>query len=65
MFILSLNVHPGNTLVCLKPIMLATVNVDNFALYIFSRNSSFLNIRENMYTLKISLKSQLYVKREF
>ena len=26
--------------------------VDIFVLYIFSRNSRFLNIRENMYTLK-------------
>ena len=31
-----------------------TVNVDIFALYIFSRNSRFLNIRENMYTSKIT-----------
>ena len=30
-----------------------TINVDIFALYIFSRNSRFLNIRENMYTSKI------------
>ena len=29
-----------------------TVNVEMFALYIFSRNLCFLNIRENMYTLK-------------
>ena len=31
-----------------------TVKVDIFALYIFSRNSRFLNIRENMYTSKIT-----------
>ena len=29
-----------------------TVNVDIFALYIFSLNSRFLNIREIMYTSK-------------
>ena len=40
-----------------------TVNVDIFALYIFSRNSPFLNIRENMYTFYNSLKSQLCLKR--
>ena len=31
-----------------------TVNVDIFALYIFSLNSRFSNIRENIYTMKIS-----------
>ena len=31
-----------------------TVNIDIFALYIFLRNSRFLNIRENMYTSKIT-----------
>ena len=31
-----------------------TVNVDIFALYIFSRISRFLNIRENMYTSEIT-----------
>ena len=31
-----------------------TVNVDIFALYIFSRNSRFLNVRKNMYTSKIT-----------
>ena len=31
-----------------------TVNVDIFALYIFSLNSRFLNYRENMYTSKIT-----------
>ena len=30
-----------------------TVNVGIFASYIFSRNSRFLNIHENMYTVKI------------
>ena len=30
------------------------VNVDIFALYIFSRNSRFLNIRENMCSMKIT-----------
>ena len=32
----------------------STVNVDIFALYILSRNSGFLDIRENMYTMKIT-----------
>ena len=31
-----------------------TVNVDIFALYIFSRNSHFLNIRELLYPSKIT-----------
>ena len=31
-----------------------TVNVYIFALYIFSRNSRFLNLRENIYTSKIT-----------
>ena len=31
-----------------------TVNVDIFALYIFSRNSRLSNIRENMYIVKIT-----------
>ena len=31
-----------------------TVNVDNFARYIFLRNSRFLDIRENIYTSKIT-----------
>ena len=30
-----------------------TVNVDIFALYIFSHNSRFLDMRENMYPSKI------------
>ena len=30
------------------------MNVEILALYIFSRNSRFLDIRENMYTLKIT-----------
>ena len=32
-----------------------TVNVEIFALYIFSLNSHFLNIRENIYTVKITI----------
>ena len=31
-----------------------TVNVDIFAMYMFSLNSRFLNIRKNMYTVKIT-----------
>ena len=36
-----------------------TVNVDIFTLYIFSRNSRFLNIRENMYTHRILIHLKL------
>ena len=32
-----------------------TVNVEIFALYIFSLNSRFLNIREYIYTVKITI----------
>ena len=47
-----------------------TVNVDIFALYIFSRISRFLNMRENNYIplenyISDSLKSKLYLKRGF
>ena len=35
-------------------IKIITVNVDIFALYIFSRNSRFLDMRENMYPSKIT-----------
>ena len=31
-----------------------TVDIDIFALYIFSRCSRFLNVRENMYNMKIT-----------
>ena len=33
---------------------LNTLNVDIFALYIFSRYSRFINIRENIYIVKIT-----------
>ena len=33
-----------------------TVNVEIFALYIFPLNSRFLNIRENIYTVKITIR---------
>ena len=39
----------------LTPPFLHTVNVEIFALYIFSLNSSFLNFRENIYTVKITI----------
>ena len=32
-----------------------TVNVDIFALYLFSLNSRFLNVREKIYTVKITI----------
>ena len=35
--------------------MEGTVNVEILALYIFSLNSRFLNIRENIYTVKITI----------
>ena len=40
--------HIGTTIFILGN----TVNVDTFTLYIFLRNSHFLNIRGNMYTVK-------------
>ena len=39
-----------------------TVNIDIFALYIFSRNSRILDIRENMYTSKITFINAQRVK---
>ena len=35
-------------------VLQSAVNVDIFALYMFSGNSRFLNICENMYTVKIT-----------
>ena len=32
-----------------------TVNIEMFALYIFSLNSRFLNMREKLYTVKITI----------
>ena len=46
-----------------------TVNVEMFALYIFSRNSRFLNIRENIYAAKntfiIAYRDRENLKRVF
>ena len=44
--------RPMVDILCVEVI---TVNVDIFALYIFSRNSRFLDMRENMYPSKITL----------
>ena len=41
---------------CLNEIgHLKTVEVEIFALYVFTRNSRLLNISENMYTMKITI----------
>ena len=59
------NATPASAIVCQdrgreitvvnSTIMEVTVNVDILALYIFSLNSRFLNICENIYTVKITI----------
>ena len=51
---MSKNAEFHGTLTYLMTRETYTVNEDIFALYIFSHNSRFLDIRENMYTLKIT-----------